>query len=71
MIKSLSETALQEKLIPTMIFSSALKDVGEKTLPLNKRAAFVRHLNLNETLILEAKDIEAKRKLRDVFEFNL
>ena len=70
-VKSLSETTYQEKLIPNTIFSSALKDVGEKTLPLTKRAAYVRDLNLNETLILESKDIEAKRKLRDSFDFNL
>jgi hypothetical protein len=70
-IKSMTETVLQEKMIPEMIFSSALKNVGDKTLPMSKRAAYVRDLNLTETLILEEKDIDAKRKLKDGFDLIL
>jgi len=55
---------LQEKSLDQTPFASALEEVGDKSMPLQKRAAFIRNLNLNETILLEKKDPEARHRLQ-------
>lgn len=67
----LTNTDLQEKSLDNSPFISALQEVGEKTLPLQKRAEFIRSLNLTNTIFIEKKDPEARKKLQTEYNITL
>lgn len=69
MVEALTRRPYQEELIFQSPFSSALKDVGDKTLPISKKAAYIRDLNLKDTIILDSKDVEAEKHLIEEFDF--
>lgn len=60
---------LQEKTLLKTPFNSALSTVTGNEIPLQRRAGFIRDLQLKDTLILESKDQDAKLKLKN--DFNL
>lgn len=60
---------LQEKILLLTPFNSTLGQVSDQALPLQRRASYIRDLQLKETLLLEQKDVDAKSKLKN--EFNL
>ncbi|WP_373997513.1 hypothetical protein [Bdellovibrio bacteriovorus] len=68
-LETLSSSERQERTLLQTPFNSAFSTVTANSIPLNRRADFIRDLRLKDTIILETKDQEAKNKLRN--EFNL
>ena len=67
----LASAELQEKWIEESPFSSCLTTLADKKIPLNRKAEWIRDLKLNETIIIEDKDIEALKKLREDYKINI
>ncbi|HEX7673396.1 MAG TPA: hypothetical protein VF412_04445 [Bdellovibrio sp.] len=67
----LTTPALQEKVLIQTPFNSALSQVSDKALPLQRRAPYVRDLRLKDTLLINKKDIDAKLKLKNDFGLSL
>lgn len=65
----LTTPLLQEKVLVQTPFNSTLTQVSDKALPVQRRASYIRDLQLKNTLLIDKKDIDAKSKLKN--EFNL
>lgn len=70
-LENMSSMEKQEGSLLKTPFNSAFSTVTGNEIPLNRRADFVRDLQLKNTLILESKDQEAPIKLKNVFNFIL
>lgn len=70
-LTALMNPDLQKSILLRSPFNSALANVIDEKIPRQKRAPFIRDLQLKNTLILETKDQEAKSKLRHDFNFIL
>lgn len=58
---------LQEKVLVQTPFNSTLTQVSDKALPVQRRASYIRDLQLKGTLLIDQKDVDAKSKLRTDF----
>lgn len=67
----LSSAEIQEGSLLKTPFNSTLSVVTGNDIPLDRRAPFVRDLQLKDTIILESKDQDALQKLKDEFNFIL
>ncbi len=71
LLDTLTTPEHQEALLLKTPFNSTFSTVTADEIPLQRRADFVRNLQLKDTLIIENKDINAKTKLKDDFGFTL
>ncbi len=67
----LTTPLLQEKVLVQTPFNSTLSQVSDKALPAQRRASYIRDLQLKDTLLIDKKDIDAKSKLKSDFNFVL
>ncbi|MDG0816622.1 hypothetical protein [Bdellovibrio svalbardensis] len=65
----LTTPLLQEKVLVQTPFNSTLTQVSDQALPVQRRASYIRDLQLKDTLLIDKKDVDAKSKLKN--EFNL
>ncbi len=70
-LDTLTAAEHQEKILLKTPFNSTFTIVTGNEIPLQRRAEFIRNLQLKETLIFEKKDQEAKNKLKNDFNFIL
>lgn len=70
-LDTLTTPEYQERTLLKTPFNSAFATVTGKEIPLQRRADFIRDLQLKDTLILETKDQDAKNKLKNEFNFIL
>nr|WP_295899216.1 hypothetical protein [uncultured Bdellovibrio sp.] len=70
-LDTLTTPEYQEKFLLKTPFNSAFSTVTGNEIPLQRRATFIRDLQLKDTLILEGKDQDAKNKLKHEFNFIL
>ncbi len=70
-LDTMTGAEFQEKTLLKTPFNSALATVTGDEIPLQRRADFIRDLQLKDTLILESKDQDAKLKLKNDFNFIL
>lgn len=70
-LDALSTAELQEQSLLKTPFNSTLSIVKGNEIPLDRRAPFIRDLQLKDTIILESKDQDAPQKLKSDFNFIL
>ena len=70
-LRELTETKYQEKLLLASPFNSALSTVQGDQIPLHRRASHIRELKLKETLLLDKKHPDASSILRNEFGITL
>ncbi len=70
-LMQLTSSELQEQHLMQSPFNTCLKNVSDKVMPLHRRAEWVRDLKLNETILIEDKDVDALKKLRDTYKINI
>lgn len=70
-VEAITRTNRQEQTLLSLPFSTTLAQVGEKTFPQSRRASYIRDLNLNQTIMIDSKNIEAEKKLIEEFDFTL
>ncbi len=70
-LRELTETKYQERLLLETPFNSALSTVQGDRIPLHRRASHIRELKLKETLLLDKKNPEASSILRNEFGITL
>ena len=63
----LTTPLIQEKFLMAGPFNSTLMQVSDQTLPKQRRATYIRELQLKDTSIIDKKDIDAKSKLKSEF----
>lgn len=63
----LTTPLLQEKVLVQTPFNSTLTQVSDKALPVQRRATYIRDLQLKDTLLIDQKDINAKSRIRSDF----
>lgn len=67
----LSSAEYQERTLLKTPFNSTFHTVSGKDIPRQRRADFIRDLQLKETIILDSKDQDARLKLKNEFNFIL
>lgn len=70
-LTTLTSPEYQEEALLKTPFNSTFVTVTGNEIPLQRRANFIRDLQLKDTLILESKDQDAKIKLKNEFNFSL
>ncbi|XGC82470.1 hypothetical protein ACES2L_08265 [Bdellovibrio bacteriovorus] len=70
-LDTLATPYYQEKYLLKTPFNSTFATVTGDEIPLQRRAEYIRNLQLKDILILEKKDFEAKQKLKSEFNFTL
>lgn len=70
-LKYIASVEFQNKWIEESPFSSCLSSLADKKIPLNRKAEWVRDLKLNETILIEDKDGDAVKKLRETYKLNV
>ncbi|QDK37792.1 hypothetical protein DOE51_09440 [Bdellovibrio sp. NC01] len=60
----LTTPLLQEKVLVQTPFNSTFTQVSDKALPVQRRASYIRDLQLKDTLLIDQKDVDAKLKLK-------
>ena len=63
----LTTPAVQESILLKTSFNSALSQVTDLSIPLNRRASFIRNLQLKDTLFIDRKDAEANLRLKNEY----
>lgn len=71
LLDTLTTPEHQEALLQKTPFNSTFSTVTADEIPLQRRADFIRNLQLKDTLILEDKDINAKTRLKEEFGLTL
>lgn len=70
-LNSLSEKKTQEQLLLKTPFNSTLLDVTGFEIPTSRRGDFIRELKLKNTIILDSKNVDAQRILKERYGFLL
>lgn len=66
---AMTENSLQEQNLLKTPFNSTLQELTSPGLPPQRRASHIRELKLKGTILIDSKNLEAPKKLRD--DFNL
>ncbi len=69
LLKALTNNLIQEKLLKTSPLNSTLALIEDPEIPEQRKAHFLRRMQLKDTLLIEQKEISAKQRLRDEFDF--
>ncbi|MGZ3768252.1 MAG: hypothetical protein ACXVCP_14680 [Bdellovibrio sp.] len=70
-LDSISNAAIQEQNLLNTPFNTTFTALVSDQIPLNRRASFIRDIQIKDTLLIESKDQHAKTKLKDEFNFTL
>ncbi|WII71010.1 hypothetical protein QJS83_11110 [Bdellovibrio sp. 22V] len=70
-LDEMTSSELQEKHLLKTPFNSAFSTVTANEIPLQRRASFIRDLQLKDVILLESKDQDSKKKLKEEFNFIL
>lgn len=67
----LTSASLQEKVLMQTPFNSTLLQVTDANIPEQRKAGYLRRIQLKNTILIDKKDIDAKKRLKDEFGFIL
>jgi hypothetical protein len=70
LLKALTNNLIQEKLLKISPLNSTLALIEDPEIPEQRKAHFLRRMQLKDTLLIEQKEISAKQRLRDEFDFS-
>lgn len=70
-LKTLTDHHLQEKTLLKTPFSTTLVRLSDMQIPEQRKAEFLRRLQLKNTILIDKKDLEAKKRLKNEFGYIL